>query len=709
MGFSVLNGDSTSRETANGDAANGHAVNGDGHAENGDAVATDLDGTNGDDSDGDWKTDTTGTSTTETKEETKDETKSDEPVGSVSTVKNLYKGPEDDDGDWTWVDRYPEDVEEAAENEETKKFALIVRNKKSNDSRKTLEADSIIIQSPWLRKALAAILADYTGVSCELERLEFDAPFEPFVHRWAEYTKYMQRSDLDDKTKEHLVLLHDILKYEIGDNLKAFEDYVLNGVITFDHLWMIFQPGAVVLSMHDDHEGGTISAFELKETDYRENSMEMKIFALTCDCVDWDGRNFGRSEVEIEIGLFIGTKSITQLFAYPLVFHKDKEGVQKKLEARGKMFEDMAGIHYKNYTGAAMGWDCRGNPIPIQCDGRIILDAQAFTRWSPYSFYVSSDWTAKDIEMMENYQKEQGIVVDENTKSTTKKLTPYHHMIAKSRGRGYSFRLKIWLSFYFDQISDITWDEGAFDKLVLPADQKELIHAISESQLSSSSAAAFDDVISGKGRGFICLLSGPPGVGKTLTAEAVAEDLRVPLHTLSSGDLGSDPERLDKQLRSVLEMVARWKAVLLLDECDVFLEARTPHDLERNKVVSIFLRTLEYYEGILFMTTNRVGNIDAAFQSRIHVSFEYPGLTNASRQTIWRNFLDRAGRNTDVSDAQVEVLARLDLNGRQIKNVLKTASLLASRKNTTLKREHIDTILAIQKHSPLMQASHIYL
>ena len=93
-------------------------------------------------------------------------------------------------------------------------------------------------------------------------------------------------------------------------------------------------------------------------------------------------------------------------------------------------------------------------------------------------------------------------------------------------------------------------------------------------------------------------------------------------------------------------------------------------------------------------------NIDAAFQSRIHVSFEYPGLSNASRRTIWRNFLDRAGRNTDVSDAQVEVLSRLDLNGRQIKNVLKSAALLAARKKEPLGRKYVDMVLAIEKRRP---------
>ena len=106
------------------------------------------------------------------------------PVGSVGEAKNIYKGASDDDGNWTWVDKYPDDVEEAAENEETATFAVVVRNQKSNDSRKKLEAHSIIVQSPQIRTALAEIMADYPGVACELTRLEFEAPFKPFVHRW---------------------------------------------------------------------------------------------------------------------------------------------------------------------------------------------------------------------------------------------------------------------------------------------------------------------------------------------------------------------------------------------------------------------------------------------------------------------------------------------------------------------------------------------
>tara|TARA_R110002060_G_scaffold20817_2_gene28343 strand:- start:872 stop:1474 length:603 start_codon:yes stop_codon:yes gene_type:complete len=194
------------------------------------------------------------------------------------------------------------------------------------------------------------------------------------------------------------------------------------------------------------------------------------------------------------------------------------------------------------------------------------------------------------------------------------------------------------------------------------------------------------------------LLSGGPGIGKTLTAESVAENMKVPLYMMSAGDLGIKSSEVEASLTTILEMVAKWNAVLLLDECDVFLEARSAHDLERNKIVSIFLRTLEYYEGILFLTTNRVKNMDPAFQSRIHISMEYPGLDKNSRMQVWKNFLAR-GVEHEITDEQVEMLAGVEINGRQIKNVLKTGQLLACHQGVKLKYEHLKTVLDVEKHS----------
>jgi SpoVK/Ycf46/Vps4 family AAA+-type ATPase len=275
-------------------------------------------------------------------------------------------------------------------------------------------------------------------------------------------------------------------------------------------------------------------------------------------------------------------------------------------------------------------------------------------------------------------------------------------MLCRSRTRGYSLKLKKWLDFYVPLISDIEWNTTAFDSLVLPEDQKELVLSFAESQVLNRET--FDDVISGKGRGIIMLLAGPPGVGKTLTAEAVAEHMHCPLHSITSGDLGSHPREVEIGLSRTLDLVSRWNAILLIDECDVFLEARSAHDLERNKTVSIFLRTLEYYEGIMFMTTNRSDNIDSAFQSRIHVSMEYPDLTSESRKQIWHNFIKGMSKHSNLTEQDFVELAQVPLNGRQIKNVLKTAQLLALRKKIDLNRQIIETVLAIEKRRPTVQA-----
>ncbi|KAJ7705121.1 P-loop containing nucleoside triphosphate hydrolase protein, partial [Mycena olivaceomarginata] len=130
-----------------------------------------------------------------------------------------------------------------------------------------------------------------------------------------------------------------------------------------------------------------------------------------------------------------------------------------------------------------------------------------------------------------------------------------------------------------------------------------------------------------------------PGVGKTLTAECIAECTRRPLYVVSSGDLGTSASNLEHELTRILDLAHTWRAVLLIDEADVFLEKRTLTDVHRNALVSVFLRLLEYYEGILFLTTNRVNTFDPAFQSRIHMALKYENLEAQARKRLWKDFL----------------------------------------------------------------------
>ena len=215
--------------------------------------------------------------------------------------------------------------------------------------------------------------------------------------------------------------------------------------------------------------------------------------------------------------------------------------------------------------------------------------------------------------------------------------------------------------------------------LVLDEDAKSMIKALSHryTMQSQTGNAWSADFIRNKGEGQIFLLHGKPGVGKTTTAECVAEITRRPLVSLTCGDLGMEPEMLERELMKWLRLATSWEAILLLDEADVYLEARISQDLQRNTLVSIFLRALEYYQGLLFLTTNRVGTFDDAFVSRIHVVIHYPDFTTEQRGQIWDIFfnkLEREKENIKFTQRTVDYakeskeMQSLGWNGREIRN-----------------------------------------
>jgi hypothetical protein len=137
---------------------------------------------------------------------------------------------------------------------------------------------------------------------------------------------------------------------------------------------------------------------------------------------------------------------------------------------------------------------------------------------------------------------------------------------------------------------------------------------------------------------------------------------------ISAGDLSNDPKVLERQLSLIFELTDHWKALLLLDEADVFLHKRDI-DHTHNSLVSVFLRKLEYYQGIMLLTTNRVTDFDDAIQSRIHLALRYNPLGADTRKGIWCSFLKNAVTakgSADYTVKELDDLAKHVLNGRQV-------------------------------------------
>lgn len=268
---------------------------------------------------------------------------------------------------------------------------------------------------------------------------------------------------------------------------------------------------------------------------------------------------------------------------------------------------------------------------------------------------------------------------------------------------GFDFTTKTWKTLDVDRITEVTWNKRAFSQLVAPPETKELIQAVVSAHGERKNMGL--DIIEGKGQGLLVLLHGGPGTGKTLTAESIAEEQERPLYRVTCGDIGTEPREVERYLGDVLEIGRAWGCVVLLDEADVFLEERSFSDQKRNAIISIFLRILEYYDGILILTTNRIGSFDEAFKSRIQLALGYPTLNEEDRLKIWSNFvqmLPRTKDRVDMEDLQMNLpkLARDEINGREIRNIITMARHLAKFRKETLRYQHMrDALRSSQKFS----------
>lgn len=547
-----------------------------------------------------------------------------------------------------------------------------------------LEQQSVEIMSTHIIAALQKVINEYPDEHFWSDTVTIDAPFKPLFHYREELAAYVETLE-SDEAKAHLKLL---LAFQEKENRRAISEYesnVLNAIekpsIRWTNLWMAYKPGNLVFC----GSGSSLKCMEIVSS--YERGGNCPSFIVIGKTFSHDGTHFGYEEHEVGQSPFKGMRALSKVSCVPHDYYDEREAAKEILITRGKKFCTLTGSHYLSYSGTVSALshvrDWSRYPSiykeePMIISSRVMVDAKMFGIMK----------SPNRIRLDDYKQMPKDCLNEEKTDY----ITEHDLLLADHRVPGYALQVKRWCWFVIDGIKPVVFNKEAFESLLIPARQKSLVHSLVKTHVSGDDE--FDDMIAGKGRGLVFVLHGCPGVGKTFTAESVADHIERPLYILNSGELGIEPKDVEENLNNALMLAVAWNAILLIDEADVFLEQRSVRDLQRNCLVSLFLRTLEYYEGILFLTTNRITMFDPAFKSRVHLALKYNALTATARKELFVNFIKRTSKTAPVFDDEtLNRLAAVDINGRQIKNAVRTASALARDEKVPLNEKHIEMVL----------------
>ncbi|KAH8586146.1 P-loop containing nucleoside triphosphate hydrolase protein, partial [Bisporella sp. PMI_857] len=377
----------------------------------------------------------------------------------------------------------------------------------------------------------------------------------------------------------------------------------------------------------------------------------VEYFYIKARYLDFNGKVFGEALSEHAIKKFRRAKQITALDIFPLSYYPGKKSVRAHLIECSRKFLSIMNIRLGEYKGKAFYIE-KERVVEIFIKSRVVVDAAYFREKNP-------NYTRPSIKESD---EDSGWIIINLDEASDKSSS-----LAKANGIDPSEVKRD------DLLICSPTKQAALDDLHIPLKKKKAVQALFEAHDKRATTNSFDNVVEGKKQGFSVFLHGPLSVSKTLTAELLAEHFRRALMPVSAGELGTTAEAVEKRLLRIFKRASRWKAVLLLDEADVLLEQRSVQDIYRNALVCVFLRTLEYYPGMMFLTTNRVRQIDDAIASKIYFKLKYNNLNLDQRTSIWRGFLRKAVTSQGepiYSRNAFKSLVSKKRNGREIKNLV---------------------------------------
>ncbi|KAI1616221.1 hypothetical protein EDD36DRAFT_461111 [Exophiala viscosa] len=477
----------------------------------------------------------------------------------------------------------------------------------------------------------------------------------------------------------------------------------------------------------------------------RNASLKSNAFKVDCYYIDFHGRYFCPTVHTFEIAPFKGDRDIASLDFYParyMEISQQQQTLEEHVEKGKVIFDAMAhSFTHFFYSGPTLmvhpcGCPIRDGPtIQEHIESEVIVDFKMALRkhpsWQPQpelwkdpvierrelqETFPVQYWTDHGKTKLESTEydqvyndyfidRERSTIFKNNEQifapvpigwSSNESMIPEKDiLLLPSCVFAYVLRTRTFAPLWLAALQPIKAKSEGLNNLQLKDNTfKDTLRALVNThfmqKLTQHSPNFEYDIVRGKGRGLVILLHGAPGVGKTFTAESVAAAIGQPLLQITCGDLGLKPKEVDTALKEIFHYAQHWKCVLLLDECDIFLTQRNKTDVKRNALVSVFLRVLEFYTGVLFLTTNRVGALDEAIKSRITWISYYPPLNWDQTKEIWKTNIKRVEKsntNLDVDKNGIMKYARQHFktclaenavwNGRRIQNAFKVAIALA--------------------------------
>ena len=196
---------------------------------------------------------------------------------------------------------------------------------------------------------------------------------------------------------------------------------------------------------------------------------------------------------------------------------------------------------------------------------------------------------------------------------------------------------------------------------------------------------------SARGLGISALFAGVSGTGKTMAAEALADELRLELYRIDLSQVISKYiGETEKNLRRVFDAAEGSSAILLFDEADALFgkrsEVKDSHDRYANVEISYLLQRMEAYRGLAILTTNMKDALDQAFLRRIRFVIQFPFPDEVLRAEIWRRIFPE---QTPTEDLDISRLARLNVTGGNIRNIALYAAFLAADADQPVRMSHL--------------------